>query len=365
MSFLTLLLTCICVFVGTIALIGWLTRFRMRRSAAGKQAFCPIESTTASVLTILALMSFLLLCPSMTVGWIGALFVLLLLTLYTQARFSGIILMGGQYLICLLGTLMLPQTQPLFQTLPAFIVTPALALLWFVLLRLTVFADRLPYFSFMLTLAVGVFFAFAGLLQVLPAFMTNLAIILSMGSFAALGTVRFWIREPKLGSFGATVIGFIVGGSLMYIASFGFVGIPVVLFSYVALEWIAVTAMTYWAIRHRQKEQPLILFERVWAQNVNRRGLIRFTSFCFVLLALLSVVLLSRGYFQPRNAVIVILFILIGMVVRYRNWGQPTPSYRDLFRDVRAGIGALKQEWKKTDLPQQKQKAPRKTGRRK
>lgn len=366
MSFFVLLLACVLIFVGSIALTSWLTHFRMKRyQKIGRSSFCPIESTIAFVLSLIALLLFSLFFSTIGVGYILGLFALLLCILYTQSCFSGWTLLGLQYIICFLGTLLLPQDTSLFQSFPLFIVLPLLSFIWFALLRLVVFADRLPYFSFLSILASGIFFAFCGLLGVLPSFVTQISVLFCMAVFALLGTSRFWTDEDKLGVFGSAVLGFIVGGSLTYIASFGFIEVPIILFSYIGLEWFCSMLMIIISFIYKKEQYTVSFFEQAWDKDFNRRKLIYFTSFCFVLLSLLSVILLSSTTFSISNSIFVTALILTGMVVRYRNWGRPTPSYRDLFQDVRVGFNVLKQDVFGKITVQDKAKTSLKSGRKK
>ena len=211
MSFLILILTCVFLFIGTIGLTSWLTRFRMKRyQTVGKSSFCPIESTVAFVFALISLPLFLLLNPMMGMVSVLVLFALVIALLYTEARFSGSLLLGTQYILCLIGTCLIPQNGQLFQTLPVFVTIPVLAFVWLALVRLTVFADKIPYFSSLLITALGLFFVLCGLLGVLPAFITYISLLLCVISFALTGTMRVWTQELKLGTFGALILGFIV-----------------------------------------------------------------------------------------------------------------------------------------------------------
>jgi hypothetical protein len=328
----------------------------------GKTSFCPIESTIAFVLSIIALILFSLLFPVDNILYFLGFFSLLLSALYVQACFSGWMLLGIEYLICCLGTLLLPQNQStlLFASYPGFIVVPLLSLMWLTLLRLIVFADRIPFFSFLSTLGSGVFFALCGSLGVLPDFVTQISVLFCVAVFALFGVSRFWTKDEKLGAFGATVVGFVVGGGLTYIASCGFIKIPFILFSYVGLEWFLCGMAAIMGSLHLKKKSVVPFFEQAWSQNLNRRKLIYFTSFCFVLLSLLSVILLSSPSFSAYNSLLITTLIVIGMVVRYRSWGKPTPSYRDLFKDLRTGFVVLKQDIVKMPLANNSSKNGRK-----
>lgn len=345
MSFLILILTCVFLFIGTIGLTSWLTRFRMKRyQTVAKSSFCPIESTVAFVFALISLPLFLLLNPMMGMVSVLVLFALVIAFLYTEARFSGSLLLGTQYILCLIGTCLIPQNGQLFQTLPVFVTIPVLAFVWLALVRLTVFADKIPYFSSLLITVLGLFFILCGLLGVLPAFITYISLLLCVISFALIGTMRVWTQELKLGTFGALILGFIVGGMLSYIASFGFIEIPAILYAYIILEWFFVSIASVRLFLGYKKGDSISLFEQIWNEDLNRQKLVRFTGFCFVLLSLLSVILLTQNSLSAFSVVFIVSFILVGMVVRFRNWGTPVPSYRDIFRDIGAGLGALKKE---------------------
>ncbi len=345
MSFLILILTCVLLFIGTIGLTSWLTRFRMKRyQTVGKSSFCPIESTVAFVFALISLPLFLLLNPMMGMVSVLVLFALVIALLYTEARLTGVLLLGAQYIICLIGTFLIPQVGALFQTLPVFIAIPVLAFVWLTLIRLTIFADKIPYFTSFLITALGLFFTLCGLLGVLPDFMTSIPLSLCVVTFALMGTMRVWTQEFRLGGFAALILGFIIGGALTYITSFGFIEVPVVLYSYIILEWLFVSIAAVRLFLGYRGKEIVPLFERVWNMDLNRQKLVRFTAFCFVLLALQSVIILTQNVLSVLNIIFITAFVLAGMIVRYVNWGTPVPSYRDIFKDIGAGFGVLKKD---------------------
>ncbi len=354
MSFLFLVMACIVVFIGTVAAIGFGTRFRMRH-----RQFCPIESTAAGVLTFIAFLLVLLLNPSNGLCLPVSLLGLSMLVLFAETLPQKLTQYGLQYLACLLGAAMLSPALPVFQAASSVVMVPVLAAIWFIMMRLIASMDKIQYLSLILVMTQGIFFSLLGLFDILPEILIHTVMFMAVAAIAAVGTVRFWTQKAQLGSFAAIFVGFAVGGCLTYIAACGFMAAPVIVLSYYGLEWLIAVVGGMVAARSFAGQARPTFFEQAWNKDIARPRLLKFVLFCLILINLICLVIFIPGSAQTLNALVVSALILVGIFVQLKNWGTPRPTYKDLFHDLKNGMVALKQEAMTVPLKKDTSKSPR------
>ena len=322
------------VTLGVSGLVRYMTKFLPLSS--------PVFPVGGMVLTLAYLFSAtpLFLEQDLLVPVVG--FLLLCTLLLLQLKTNGILKEIGLLAVCVIPCFILPTDWALFKTLGAEWSYPVLAVSLYVMMRLFIIMDRVPWFSNLTLLAQGILILFLIQRNILPSIVSYPLFFAFVATIAVAQTVKVYFGEPVLGEFAATITGFVLGYLWTFVAAQGYWGIPAILYSYSALEILISFVVS--CVIARRFSAPIAPFfvEQAFETGINSRRLVRAVLLLLIFLSLLGLASLSPNIWS--NIVILLSIGLFATCFQFRRWAVPKVRFRDLGSDLKQGLTELKKE---------------------
>jgi len=279
---------------------------------------------------------------------------------FLQLRLSGIWKEIGFLIVSLVSVLMLPMSWPLFQQLGVIWVYLILAAALYLMMRLFVIMDRVPWFSLLTLLAQGLLIILFLKQGILPPEISYFLFFAFVSTIAVAQTVKVYFGEPVLGDFASVIAGFLLGYLWTIVIAQGYWSVPPILYSYSAVEILISCGCCCVVTRRLCPPNKPFFIEEAFATGINPKKLVRFVFFMLVLFSGVACVNLSSQTWV--SVVIVLVLALFATCAQLKRWAVPRVRFRDLGSDLKQGFSELKKEMMNIPL---KDKTPKKKRKRK
>ena len=274
--------------------------------------------------------------------WLAAGLLALCVLLLIQFRAGGLLREIGFLFVCGASTLLLPTNMPLFKTLGEIWTYPVLAISLYIMMRLFMMMDRVPWFSNLTLMAQGILVLFLFQKDILPGNLAHPLFYAFVATVAISQTVKVYFGQPILGDCASSVAGFILGYLWTFIIAMGYWALPSVLFSYSATEVVLSCVLSWIAARRICAPTTPYFIEQAFDTELNTKRLIRSLFFVLVLLSFFSLANLGPGVW-PEVFILLAIF-LCAVCVQFKRWAIPKVRFRDLGSDLKQGFSELKKE---------------------
>lgn len=253
---------------------------------------------------------------------------------------------GSVWILCLCGTFLLPGHISFFNTLiPGVFYCFLASFLWVLFIAIMMVLDRIPLFSFLAlsALYLGGAFTSTDFLKTLPGDFYNTCVFV----LCLLVCITYFLKKNCIFNLGRPVVfllSYLIGYAGVYLTALGkSVYLPV----FVGYELLEITVALFLNLLLYHRFYPIqvpFLVERALMKNIMvGKVLKKIFVFCFVLSSLAALCVYSSGDY------ILLAYVFLGIILynAYLNlttWGDPKVRLRDVFKDAKSGITALKKE---------------------
>lgn len=271
------------------------------------------------------------------------------------------------WVLCFIGAFLLPSgvsflSDPLIGVFYCFIAS----VFWVMFIGMMTVLDRIPLFSFLsfVALYLGGAFISADFLQTLPAAFHN-PFIFSLVLFVC---ITYFLKKEDVFSFGKPLVflfSYLIGFAGVCLAAMGKTIYLPVFIGYELMEITLALLINFYLYRRFVPIQVPFLAEKALMKNVLvSKVLQKIFMFCFVLASLAALCVYGSGNYVLL-AYIFLVIILYNAYLNLSSWGEEKVRFRDIFKDVKAGVLALKKQMMtvplKSDGRQEKQPLKKKS----
>jgi hypothetical protein len=245
--------------------------------------------------------------------------------------------------ISFLSVFMISSDMAIFQMLPTYLVYPLLGISLYLIIRVFSIMDKVPSLSMMMVFAQGVLFFFMARTGFFTIDISHFVFYMMLSVLTIVQLMKIVTGSCIFGKYVATITGFILGYASIYIMAKGFLIVPIMLFSYDIFEILLALGLTFITTHHVYPITVPYLVEQAVLTDYAPKKLNR-----YLLLVFFGIVFSVYVDINQKNltstALLLVLFILIAMYMRLKNWGKPKASFKDLKSDLKQGFTQLKEQ---------------------
>ena len=347
---------------GLMFLPTFLVSFLTRRFLIKFPDSKPVSFISGFVLTAVYLM-IVLFAPVSGLLYLDIvrIFLTLCLILLIILRLDGIKKEFCLFVVSMISVFMIPSDMPLFQQLIPCFVYPLLGLSLYLIIRVFMIMDRVQSLSLITIFMHGLLYFFVARSGFFQLDISSTIFYIMLVSLTVIQASKALENSDELGQYAASVTGFVWGFLGIYVMAKGSVFAPFILLSYDFFEILLAVVMTLITTHRFYPIAVPFLVEQAVATGKETQKINRYLFLMSVGLVFAAyVVIKEKTLISPAS--ILVLFILMAMYMRLKNWGKPKVSFKDLKSDLKQGLSDLKAQLThiplKTDLP--KKKVPQK-----
>ena len=257
--------------------------------------------------------------------------------LFTQLRTKGL-LRELTFLALSFSVLpFVPVKTLIFPGVLGYLTYPILGVSIYLIMTIFTLLDRISWLSILTFLAQGLLFYLLRLFpsSVMEFLFYEFVIVMTIGQ-----SLNIIVGRVVLGDFLAPVVGFFLGYAWTFVMVQGYLLAPVMGFSYHILELAIAIVATFMATNHFWPVSAPYLMDKAIENNPKKA--IRYIFFVLVILGAFTFLYTRQGI--TYGFLMVFLVFLFSVYWMLKQWGTPRPSFRDLAKDIKDGLGALKKE---------------------
>ncbi len=249
---------------------------------------------------------------------------------------SGLILL---FLLCFLGSLLLPPPSFFVEHDLSILWYPIAAIGWFLFIFLMRIFEKIPFMGMILffSLFLGFFFVFSKIPDL--HYVILLFVVLLLASTVYLKVSGFFL----LGSSVTSYLAYIAGFFCVWIASLGgCVALPIFL-AYPLMEVLIVIVLSLLSIRKQVVFGDSFLIERALRLSTTPQKVLSYVFFMNLLFVSLGA-LSTKQNVPLLPAYLATGIFLTDIFVRLRSSGKPQVRFKDVFSDLKEGMRVLREE---------------------
>ena len=304
----------------------------------------PVSFISGCVLILASLITSLLYPNSLALCLKLALFFLILCFVQlTILKTSGVKKELYLFFLSLLSVLMLPTEMNIFQMVNSYLAYLLLGAALYLVIRVFVIMDKVPNLSLVTIFSQGILFFFVARSGFFGLNLSHPIFYLMLSSITIAQLMKLVTGSCVLGKYAASITGFILGYLSIYLMAKGFVFVPLMLFSYDIFEILFAGVLTLITTHHFYPKSSPYLIEKALATGCAPQKLTRYL-FLMQVGIIFSVYVIITQKTLTLAASVLVLFILVAMYIRLKNWGKPRASFKDLKSDLKQGFLELKEQ---------------------